>query len=223
VNGRERILGRFIAEEVASALRHAQVNKIAAVGALTFHLRRQLPADRTPAAAMSVLPLIDAELSQASQALDRRFVEAPAPGEPVALRPIVEGVLASLERPQGVDLAGPGEGAACAVIDPAELDVALFCLVENAFEAVSARGTVSVSVATRDGTAVIAVTDDGPGLDAEACRRTRDPFHTSKPGHLGLGVPIALRIAQRWRGRLELEPGPRVGLVARLALPAVEP
>jgi signal transduction histidine kinase len=223
MTARERLYLQFVAEEVASSLRHRLVNKIAAVGALTFHLRRQLPAD-APAAARDVLPLIDAELAQASQSLDLRFVGAQSPAAaPLALGTLAEQLLASLARVPGVELVGPRGPGPSVVGDAQELDLALYCLVDNAVEAVAGRGTVSVRLAEaepRAGDAMIAleVTDDGPGMSEADRRQAKDPFFTTKPARLGLGLNVAHRIAQRWRGAVELAEG-RPGLVARLLLP----
>jgi C4-dicarboxylate-specific signal transduction histidine kinase len=221
VEGRERLLRRFAAEEVASGLRHPLVNKIAAVGALTFHLRRQLP-EGTPEAATKVLPMIDAELAQATQTLDLRFVGPVGPAAPLALGEVVEGLLASLERPPGVEIVGPQGPSPRATIDRGELDLALFCLVENALEAVGDRGTVTVRWGEATGMVMVEVADDGPGLKEAERRQAREPFFTTKPGRLGVGLNVAGRIAQRWRGTLELA-GARKGLVARLALPVPGP
>ncbi|MEO8905037.1 MAG: ATP-binding protein [Polyangiaceae bacterium] len=49
----------------------------------------------------------------------------------------------------------------------------------------------------------ITVSDDGPGiLDAARCL---ERFATTKPGHLGLGLCIARRIASRLGGDLLIE------------------
>jgi len=215
VDGRERLLRLFAAEEVASALRHKLVNKISAVGALSFHLRRQLP-EGTPAAATQVLPMIDAEVSQATQILDLRFLGPPGPAGAAPLGELVEGLLGSLERPAGVEVVGPQGPAGVVAVDRAELDLALFCLVENALE--SGGRTVAVRWGEPGELAVIEVADDGPGLDEAGRRQAREPFFTTKPGRLGVGLNVAGRIAQRWRGTLELAGGRR-GLVARLSLP----
>jgi signal transduction histidine kinase len=220
VPGRERLLRLFAGEEVAAALRHRLVNKVAAVGALTFHLRRQLPSG-TPEAATQVLPMIDAELAQASQLLDLRFL-GPAATDAVAdLGEVIERLLASLERRAGVELVGPPGPWPRAAVDGGELEVALFCLVENALEA--ARGKVVVRRGPApEGMATIEVADDGPGLDEAERRQAREPFFTTRPGRLGVGLNVAGRIAQRWRGSLELADA-TPGLAARLSLPVAVP
>jgi signal transduction histidine kinase len=227
VDARQRLYLRFVAEEVASGMRHRLVNKIAAVGALSFHLRRQLPVEGTPAAALAVLPMIDGELSQASQALDQRFVGPQGPAHTVSLARVAEGLLSSLDRPAGVELVGPAGPGATVSADPDELDLALHCLVENALEAVGAQGSVTVrfaDVEPRGGLPMTAleVVDDGPAPSAQALVDARQVFFTTKPGRLGVGLNVAMRIAQRWRGTVELASGGR-GAIARLSLPREPP
>jgi len=219
VEGRERLLRLFVAEEVASTLRHQLVNKISAVGALTFHLRRQLP-QGTPEAATSVLPLIDAELAQASQRLDLRFLGPARGGASADVGEAVERALAALPRPPGVEVVRPRGPAPPAASDGGELELAIFCLVENALEA--AARAVTVRWGQAPDLAVVEVADDGPGLDEAARRQARAPFFTTRPGRLGVGLNVATRVAQRWRGSLELDDA-RPGLVARLSLPVAAP
>jgi signal transduction histidine kinase len=206
---RERLYRQFVAEEVASALRHRVVNKVAAVGALNFHLRRQIEAIALPSAITSVPPLIDAEVAQASASLDIHFVAPPGPPRATAVRAALGAASERLGRP--LELAG--SAAVSVSIDPDELELALFCLLENALEAAA---MVMVSAASASPHGVIDVIDDGPGLP----ERATDPFFTTKPGRLGLGLNVAARIVQRWGGALELRPRERApGLQARVLLP----
>jgi signal transduction histidine kinase len=162
--------------------------------------------------------MIEAELAQASQRLDLRFVGPAQAGASADAGEVLERVLAALARPAGVEVVGPRDPAPRAAIDGGELELALYCLVENALEA--AAGAVTVRWGQAPELAVIEVADDGPGLDEEARRKAREPFFTTRPGRLGLGLNVVARVAQRWRGNLELADA-RPGLVARLSLPAV--
>ena len=221
MQARERLYRQFAAEEVASALRHRLVNKISAVGALTFHLRRQ-PPPGTPETALGVLPMIEAEVAQASQTMNLHFVGPAGAAVPVPLGEVAGTVLAAVERPVGVVLVGPDGLSPRALVDPTELELALHCLVENAVEALAGKGTVTVRCREAGARAALEIADDGPGLGEAERRQALEPFFTSKPGRLGIGLNVAARIAHRWRGALELEGGAR-GLVARLTLPVVVP
>ena len=219
MEARERLYRQFAAEEVASALRHRLVNKISAVGALTFHLKRQLPAG-TPESALAVLPMLEGEVAQASQTLNLHFLGPPGTAAPVPLGALVAALAAEW---RGDRIRVEGGPAPRVLADGAELELALHCLLENAVEAVAEGGTVTVRCGERGaGLAAVEIGDDGPGLAETERRQALEPFYTSKPGRLGLGLNVAARIAQRWRGTLELEGAPR-GLVARLTLPVVVP
>ena len=53
---------------------------------------------------------------------------------------------------------------------------------------------------------------DGPGMPDRGL--VLKPFHTTKKGHAGLGLNIAARVAQRYRGRVVLGDAPSGALVA---------
>lgn len=97
------------------------------------------------------------------------------------------------------------------VVDRAQIEEALRAVVVNAFEAVGDGGHVTIEVNDRGhaaGQAVeIAVTDDGPGMDAETVRRAFDPFFSGRDAGrgLGLGLPKAWRLIEVNEGRIAVE------------------
>ena len=102
-----------------------------------------------------------------------------------------------------------------------ELAVAIYCLVENALDALveTGGGAVAVSCHQRGDRSVVEVIDDGPGLSSEAATRALEHFFTTRPGRLGLGLNIAKRTASRSRGELELGAAHRRGTRAAIVLP----
>jgi signal transduction histidine kinase len=69
-------------------------------------------------------------------------------------------------------------------------------LIDNAIDAASVEGNVTVT-ATRSGDSVVVrVIDDGPGIPEEHRARIFDPFFTTKP--VGLGTGLGLDIARRF-------------------------
>lgn len=83
-------------------------------------------------------------------------------------------------------------------------------LVDNAIDAAPHAGRVDVSAAHRDGTVVVRVVDDGPGVPEELIARIFDPFFTTKPQGqgTGLGLDIARRLVRQHDGVLEVESRP---------------
>lgn len=104
--------------------------------------------------------------------------------------------------------------------DPESLSEALAHLLANAGESIG-NDTGVVRIETRPGAddgVEISISDTGPPLTEEAASRAFDPLFTTKPGHAGLGLSIARRIAELHGGRLELDvrSGSKPAFVLRL-------
>lgn len=104
------------------------------------------------------------------------------------------------------------------------LEAALENLVRNAVDAAGPGGHVRAAVERdSDGVhALVTVSDDGPGLPPEVKGGLR-PFLTTKPGGMGLGLPIALKLVQLHGGSLELRDRSPRGVEARVRLPLEGP
>jgi signal transduction histidine kinase len=77
-----------------------------------------------------------------------------------------------------------------------------------------------------NGTLVIEVEDDGPGIAPQELDRVFEPFHRGEPsrnretGGVGLGLPIARNIFRAHGGDVTLANRPTGGLRATVTLPA---
>ena len=100
---------------------------------------------------------------------------------------------------------------------------ALDALVDNALRHAAHEVTVRVEVAEPDGVR-LTVADDGPGLAPEGLRDLFDPFSRGEDAGRGFGLGLALvrDIADRHRGRVDVEPCEGGGTRFSLWLP-VEP
>ncbi|HTE55860.1 MAG TPA: ATP-binding protein [Kofleriaceae bacterium] len=114
--------------------------------------------------------------------------------------------------------------------EPDALASALGNLVANAVRYTPAGGRVAVLLERRAERAAIVVEDSGPGLAPDELDSIFEPFtrgaagraRDARPGGpagLGLGLPIARRIATRHGGRLWTEPGASGGARFILELP----
>jgi C4-dicarboxylate-specific signal transduction histidine kinase len=116
---------------------------------------------------------------------------------------------------------------AFAVADRVQLQQVLLNLIMNAVEAmksVSDRPRVLRIVTKRDSGSLIlvAVQDSGPGLNPEQTRKLFDPFYTTKPQGLGMGLSICRSIIERYGGRLWAESNEDSGATFKFTLPCVE-
>lgn len=65
----------------------------------------------------------------------------------------------------------------------------------------------------------VSVEDNGPGIAADNVRKILQPFVTTKPDGLGLGLSLCRTIIEDHGGELRVAPAKPRGLVASFTLP----
>jgi signal transduction histidine kinase len=111
--------------------------------------------------------------------------------------------------------------------DPGHLHRILVNLMRNAREAIDGesgrqrRGEIQAALVVEDGTSVIRLSDNGPGLPERALANLYQPFvGSARRGGAGLGLAIARELALAHGGDLVLaETGPS-GTTFEIRLPA---
>ena len=82
----------------------------------------------------------------------------------------------------------------------------LLNLLNNAVDAAAGRsdgrGMVSVRVRTLNGVLTVEVEDNGPGIAPDVAERLFEPFETSKPHGMGLGLTLSRQIVEAHGGQL---------------------
>jgi len=86
--------------------------------------------------------------------------------------------------------------------DEARLAQALCNLLQNAVDVTPAGETVRLRYGTSEDYAIFQVFDRGPGVRVPKGRSIFAPFYSIKEGGTGLGLPIAMRIADAHGGRI---------------------
>ena len=110
--------------------------------------------------------------------------------------------------------------------DPELLRRAVENVIRNAIRYAPPESAVAVSLARHNGTAVIDVRDQGPGVPDEALQRIFDAFYrvdgdrNRASGGIGLGLSIARRAIQLHKGTIRAR-NVRPGLEVELELPVV--
>lgn len=110
--------------------------------------------------------------------------------------------------------------------DATQLEKVLLNLVRNAIEACRGQNTsgqIVIAADYSDATVVIAVTDNGPGVDPVQRFDLFHPFASKKPGGTGMGLAIGRALVESLGGRLWHEPANGGGARFCLQLPRVQP
>ncbi len=108
---------------------------------------------------------------------------------------------------------------------PAELNQVWTNLIDNAVQAMSGVGTLTIKTSRDEDYVIVSVGDTGPGVPEELRKRVFEPFFTTKPvgEGTGLGLDISYRIVVNGHGGdivLKSKPGDTKFLVR---LPIAEP
>jgi two-component system, LuxR family, sensor kinase FixL len=109
------------------------------------------------------------------------------------------------------------------VVDRVQIQQVMLNLVRNAVEAMEAVERRELTIATRafaaKNIAEIRVIDSGPGISPEIADRLFQPFVTTKPAGMGLGLSICREIIEAHHGHLGVAAASSGGTVFRLTLP----
>jgi len=103
--------------------------------------------------------------------------------------------------------------------DADQLTQVLLHLADNAIDAMGEGGTLSITTALTDDRLEILIGDTGAGMDAEEVSRIFEPFYTTKPEAIGLGLFLTLAILKTHGGTIAVETAPGRGTTMRVRLP----
>lgn len=126
-----------------------------------------------------------------------------------------------------VDVVVDATGPTTVDVDHDRLIQLVLILVDNAIDHTPAGTPVEVAVRRRGGSAVLSVTDRGPGIPVEDRDRVFEPFARleatarGRRGGAGLGLAIARRIAVAHGGKVVATAGPTGGARFEVTLPLV--
>ena len=110
------------------------------------------------------------------------------------------------------------------LIDHVQIQQVVLNLVRNSIDALSGRESGTITIATESAGDMVEVTvgDDGPGLAPEVRERVFEPFVSTKPDGIGIGLSICRTIVEVHGGRIAVETGTKCGTEFRFSVPVFD-
>ncbi|MGQ0700338.1 MAG: PAS domain S-box protein [Panacagrimonas sp.] len=221
--------------EMVSSIAHEVNQPLTAINNYASACRRMLLSGQTTHGELvEVLEKISRQAERAGQVIRglRSMIRQGEPErEPQDLNALVEDVSRLVE----IDLRGTSErlvlelasGLPRFVGDGVQIQQVVMNLIRNGLEAMRECGMgEDIRVSTQraaDGWLEIVVADQGPGLAPNIEARLFDPFVTTKPQGMGLGLSICKSIVHTHGGEMSYRRGAAGGADFVVRLPAVQP
>lgn len=209
--------------EMGSAVAHGIRNPLASIRS-SAELALESGQEHWHEAAQDILTQVDRleswirELLSYSQPLTGKL-------EPVQLDALVRASLESfgreLQRRSITACTRIGEALPPVTVDPLLLGQVFNSLIANAVEAIERDGRIAVTV-LREGERQLRVSieDSGPGMTSQQLASAFKPFHTTKTKGMGVGLPLARRVVERFGGSVMIASHPGKGTTVDVLLPA---
>lgn len=148
----------------------------------------------------------------------------------LALKPLIEAISSGSSEGRVTISAESGQDGLAVPGDEDKLRALLGHLLRNALEASAEQprcdnnaGRVRVSLGTSRNRAIVEISDDGPGMDADFVRdQLFRPFRSTKAGGLGIGAYQCREYARELGGDVEVITSPGSGTTMRVLLPLVQ-
>jgi len=212
--------------QMVSALAHEVNQPLTAMSNYLSGVRRLLAAGN-PQSALQTIERI-AEQAERARQIVQHLRDLVKKGE---AKRRVENLRKTIEEASALALVGAGQApklsiavgsdAAEAVIDKVQIQQVLLNLIRNAMEAMtgSVRRELSVGTVRAGDMVEIRVADTGPGLPASVRARLFQPFVTTKPHGLGVGLSVCRTIVEAHGGELRAQDADGGGTVFCLTVP----
>ncbi|MCU1263433.1 MAG: signal transduction histidine kinase, nitrogen specific, NtrB [Bryobacterales bacterium] len=208
--------------QLSAGLAHELRNPLGTIRASAEILSNNLPPENALATEMA--GFISSEVDR-TNSLVTRFLDFARPlqlrREAADVAQVIDRAIALVKRENNGILILRNYSPALAPfpIDADLMEHVFYNLLLNAVQASSPGGTVTVTTRRTDHHAEVAVADRGVGIEPKLMETIFNPFVTTKPTGVGLGLPIVSKIVDEHGGTLAVDSQPGQGSTFRVCLP----
>ena len=206
--------------QLSAMIAHELRNPLGAVRNASYLLKRKIPAD--DAKLQRYVAIVENETVVAEEILNELVAmyrgKAPV-RKPCSLAAIVTEARSRVTAPDSIAWRFQYDADPFVIhVDAAQLEQVLRNLFQNAIQAMSAKGTITLNAHRTEEFDVITVTDTGPGIPTDLGRQVFEPLFTTRPRGTGLGLTICRQIVERHGGMIDAVPSSQ-GAALQLHLP----
>jgi signal transduction histidine kinase len=210
--------------QLTAGLAHELRNPMTTIRSSAEVLGRSIP--QTDEVARELAGYIVAEVDRANSLISR-FLDFARPTNvrlaPADLTAVIDRAIALVHREAAYAdtpiYTNYSPDAGLAHVDAELMERVVFNLVLNAVQASPPGGAVTVKLRSAGQNAEISVIDRGHGVDPKKVESIFNPFVTTKPGGVGLGLAIVSKIVDEHGGKIVVESGNGEGSVFRVYIP----
>lgn len=184
--------------EFATGIAHEVRNPLSAIKTTVQALARR----ETEPRRLQLLHDMESEVTRLTRVVgDLSDFGKPRPPEPgiTGVREVfrrVEGLVKAELNAQGIGFSVQGDSELRLWVDHDQLIQILLNLVLNAIQATPSGGLITMRVSREGARALLEVADTGRGVPPEALAKLSDPFFTTRPKGMGLGLSISRQLAE---------------------------
>lgn len=213
---------RELLRRAASVIGHDLRNPMAVINNSAYFVRAKLGQSGLDPKVEKHLKIIESEIARADRLLgDMLAFSRPyeVQSETRDFDATVAEAVKGYEAPAGgkVELKAGAKGAK-AKLDAKTFADSLKRLLDNAFAAQGDKGSARVATSADAKSVCVSVADCGKGVDPKIEPVMFEPFMTTKPKGLGLGLSLARKFLEGQGGSVSYESGPK-GSTFRLTMP----
>jgi len=127
--------------------------------------------------------------------------------------------LALVKVPRSIRVVDSSESEPKIAVDVDKMMRVFVNLIQNAIDAMSGGGTLTIMSRKTDGNLEVGFRDTGVGMTKETLEKIWGPFFTTKAKGMGFGLPICKRIVEAHRGSISVESKGGKGTTFTVTLP----
>lgn len=218
IDSRVDVERRAALGNMAAGIAHEIRNPLTTV-ATTVHGLRQVEED---ADRVQMLEVISSEIDRVDATISE-FLNYARPAVPqrevISVRELfkfIKTLVGTSAYEKGVKITVSGESNLRVFVDKTHCRQILLNLVLNALDAMPEGGHLTLRAYRDEGLAILVVSDDGVGMDADLQSKIMRPFFTTRADGNGLGLSVTLQLVEANAGTLQIESDVGVGTTVTL-------